>query len=1678
MIEQFKNLFSSPLTNQEDLSTSPLESYLPEKLVLAETAKTLIQAGEQLEKQGELEQALSYYHQAVEREPNSAQAHEKLARAWQKRGDFPQAMLHYRQAIALNNAQENLVAEKKSAEIQGSNRQQDRPQSTTMTGEHQSPQREVALGGFPDLSKLRKKAPSSYGGVTVTESNLVDLSSPLLKQQHSQAKGKSTTQSTFLLNESETANSKREAAEIYLQQALAYSDEQEWAEVIEACQHAVRISPDSAEAYKLWGNALQRMGQTSKAMGMYAKAVEIEPDLAEVYANLGSLHARQNKWTKAREYYQKAIIIKPNFPGAYRNLAKVWKQLGEPEKAAECQNQALSLESQGVNPEAYLISGDLLIGANKPERAIEYYLQAIKLAPDLRIGYQKIAETWEKLGQWQEAATYYRQMLKLEPKPSSQPPQLTSNGTTPALPSQQSLLIPKLPVSRKKTQQLLQASPDVPSKQNTVIENKTDKISKLDLEIAKYEQQAQQLTDSAPLQANLGSLYAQKQEWQKALICYQKAIKLNPNLAVVYRNLTKVWGKLGKETEAAKCYYQALSLEPRSANAEQHYHLGNILLKQNQLEEALVCYRRAISLKPDYAQAHFRLGEILQSRGSRTEAIDCWEQAVRFNKTNPNYYYHLGQLLVQAENFERAIFCYQQTIKLQPDYWQTYHHLGQVLSRLSRWQEAVVAYNQALAINKKNPELYLGLGNTLAKTAELDKAIVAYQIALQIEPGYKEASVQLANILRQKERSDGAVQTYRPDGELQPDLPETEQNLNSALKQKSQIDRQKALGSYLQKIEQDPEDIDSYWKAIEIQPDNVELYLQLTSVLVDRGRIHEAMQCYHKAIAVNPDLVELYSSVGEKLKDQGIGQEIASSTPSKILTELPITLSFYQLKETLWKEGKWDEIIALYRNNLQFKPNETELYIGLANALAKQNRLNKAIALYEMVLQLKPNHTEAEIRLKQITERKNRLYRAFQKVSVATPEYALWLKENLPQPSQLDWMPEILESLGYKPLISIIVPVYDPPESFLRQMIQSVLDQIYPYWELYLADDASPKPHVRQILEEYAARDRRIKVVFRQENGHISAASNSALQLATGEFVTLLDHDDLLTPDALYEIALLLNQHPEADMIYSDEDKCDEGGQLSDPYFKPDWCPDSFLSRMYTCHLGTYRRSIVNQIGGFRLGYEGSQDYDLVLRFTEKTNNIFHIPKVLYHWRIHSASAASGSEAKPYAYDAGARALEEALIRRGEPGKVIKNIQVPGIYTVRYEIQDYKLVSIIIPTRNLGDVLDRCLKSIFEKSTYPNYEVIMIDNGSDEAHTMAIFDYWQHREPHRFSCHRLDIPFNYSRLNNFGGFHAKGDYFLFLNNDTEVITPDWIEAMVEQAQRSTIGAVGAKLLYPDNTIQHAGVLLGIGGIANHSHKNFSREHPGYFSQLISVNNYSAITAACLMCRREVFEQVGRFDETLKVAFNDVDFCLKIGQQGYRNVCLPQVVLYHHESKSRGNEDTLEKQQRFQQEIADMQKRWGDLIANDPCYSPNLTREREDYSLRVTFGIEVLEVLPVKQDTQLLWGYSIDSPQPGRIKAGNLNITGWVLGKQSPTAKVEVICNGQIVQKAEVKHPRPDVARAFPHVPGAEKSGLIVSVNVIELPPDVELLVQTVLTDGSTVRLGKVKLRCRAAKQAD
>ena len=471
-------------------------------------------------------------------------------------------------------------------------------------------------------------------------------------------------------------------------------------------------------------------------------------------------------------------------------------------------------------------------------------------------------------------------------------------------------------------------------------------------------------------------------------------------------------------------------------------------------------------------------------------------------------------------------------------------------------------------------------------------------------------------------------------------------------------------------------------------------------------------------------------------------------------------------------------------------------------------------------------------------------------------------------------------------------------------------------------------------------------MVFRERNGHISAASNTALSLATGDYTALLDHDDELTPDALYEIASLLCREPDTDMVYTDEDKIDTQGERHSPFFKPDWSPDTLLSLMYTCHLGVYRTALVRRIGGFREGFEGSQDYDLVLRLTEHTERICHIPRILYHWRSIPESSAARFQAKDYAQDAGLRAIREALQRRGEDAWVEPIAGLSGRYLVRYRFRGNPLISIVIPTRDQSEMLETCLQSVFRKTVHSGFEVIIVDNDSREAGTRDLFQRWREREPDRFRVVPLPIPFNFPALVNEGVRHARGELVLLLNNDIEVISGEWLEEMAAQAMRPRVGAVGTKLLYPDNTVQHAGVVLGIGGIAGHSHKYLSNDRPGYFDRLRITANCAAVTGACLMIKKERFLEVNGFDEDLPVAYNDVDFCLRLLQKGYFNVTLSHVCLYHMESRSRGEDDDDEKRKRFLKEKETMLRRWGTLIKRDPFYSPNLTLDSEDFFIKL------------------------------------------------------------------------------------------------------------------------------------
>jgi len=535
------------------------------------------------------------------------------------------------------------------------------------------------------------------------------------------------------------------------------------------------------------------------------------------------------------------------------------------------------------------------------------------------------------------------------------------------------------------------------------------------------------------------------------------------------------------------------------------------------------------------------------------------------------------------------------------------------------------------------------------------------------------------------------------------------------------------------------------------------------------------------------------------------------------------------------------------------------------------------------------------------------------------------------------------ESLSHKPLISVVMPTYNSTSAWLIDAIESVRKQIYPYWELCIADDASTTKSVRPILEGYAKVDPRIKVKFRGQNGHISAASNTALELATGEWVLFLDHDDLLSEHALFYVADAIDKQPESRLVYSDEDKIDERGRRFSPYFKCDWNVDLFYSHNLVTHLSAYRKDVLEDIGGFNEGMEGAQDYDLAFRYIEhiEPGQIHHIARVLYHWRAHQESTARSADAKPYAMVAGERALNEHFAKR----KMNARAELIGHgYRIHYALPcDASLASVVILTKDGLNLLQRCVGSILEKTTYPNYEVLIIDNGSDDPSTLCYLEEIQAIEAVKVL--HDDRAFNFSALNNVAAKEARGKFLALLNNDVEVISSGWLSEMVSIASQPGVGAVGARLWYPNETLQHGGVILGIGGVAGHSHKHLPRQNPGYWGRASLAQSFSAVTAACMVIRKEIYEKVGGLDElNLPVALNDVDFCLRVREAGYRNVWTPFAELYHHESATRGYENTAAKQARFAGERRYMKERWGDLLLHDPAYSPNLTLDHEDFSL--------------------------------------------------------------------------------------------------------------------------------------
>lgn len=559
-------------------------------------------------------------------------------------------------------------------------------------------------------------------------------------------------------------------------------------------------------------------------------------------------------------------------------------------------------------------------------------------------------------------------------------------------------------------------------------------------------------------------------------------------------------------------------------------------------------------------------------------------------------------------------------------------------------------------------------------------------------------------------------------------------------------------------------------------------------------------------------------------------------------------------------------------------------------------------------------------------------------------DYPEWYELTKPTEEELEAQKKTV--FDYNPKMSVVIPAYKTPERFLAAMLDSLLAQTYRKWEVCIADGSPKGESVERVLKRYALKDERIRYVILGENKGISGNTNAAIEMATGDFIVLADHDDTLAPDALYECVKAINSDPEIDVVYTDEDKLDiDGGELFEPHFKPDFNPDLLTSVNYICHLFVVNHELLLEVGGFREEFDGAQDYDFILRCTEKARRIYHVPKALYHWRCHQNSTASNPESKLYAFDAGARAVKAHYDRTGVKAVSVEKGIDYGIYHSVFEITGDPLVSIIIPNKDHSADLDLCMRSIIEKSSYKNLEFIVVENNSTAPET---FEYYEKIQKEFDFVHvvKWEKEFNYSAINNFGVTHAKGEYLLFLNNDTEIISPESISEMLGFCQRDDVGIVGVRLLYSDETIQHAGVVVGFGGIAGHTFIGLHKSESSYFNQAMCARNYSAVTAACMMSKRSLFDQVGGFSEDLAVAFNDIDYCMKIRSLNKLVVYAPYALFYHYESKSRGLEDTPEKVARFNREIKKFSDKWPDILRDgDPYYNPNLTLRKSNFALR-------------------------------------------------------------------------------------------------------------------------------------
>lgn len=771
-------------------------------------------------------------------------------------------------------------------------------------------------------------------------------------------------------------------------------------------------------------------------------------------------------------------------------------------------------------------------------------------------------------------------------------------------------------------------------------------------------------------------------------------------------------------------------------------------------------------------------------------------------------------------------------------------------------------------------------------------------------------------------------------------------------RKKLQFDVEKTTGiiSAEQCLKQ--EEIPVEYRITAVLPENYEKYEKIQVFNFHKGVGGEAFSIPMKKFIKKQNKVEKYIEEG-KVTSEGIwikGWYIATEkTTLKVYKgniQLPLEMTYRRRPDVLkqYPECTEEEIVGFEAVCKGQTANKVDIVLESGNKRAEFALILKTSKLVNAIKKSEEMAIKGVAFYRQFGIQKA-LVRTYEKLTHQdTTTYDVWRRKYWS--NNRDLKAQKKEKFSYEPKFSIVVPLYKTPKKYLDEMIESVRKQSYGNWELCLSDGSGKNSPMVSELKQYEKKDNRIKVVYNEEQLQISANTNRALEVATGDFIVFGDHDDLLAPDALYQCVKVLNENASIDVIYTDEDKVTmDGKEFYQPHFKSDFNLDLLRSMNYICHLFVVKRELYEKVGNLRSEFDGAQDYDFVLRCVEQAKCIKHIPKILYHWRAHKDSTAENPESKAYAFESGVRAIK-AHYERLEIEAEVEQVEMHGAYRTKYALKSEPLVSVVIPNKDHTEDLDKCIRSLEEISDYKNVEYIIIENNSDQPETFAYYEKIQ-KENDKIKVVYWEREFNYSAINNFGVQSAKGDYLLFLNNDTEIINKDCVRELLSYCMRPEVGIVGARLYYEDDTIQHAGVIVGLGGIAGHGFVGEAKDSVGYFSRIICAQDLSAVTAACMMVKKSVFEEVGGFEEKLAVAFNDVDFCLKVRKAGHLVVYNPYAELHHYESKSRGLEDTEEKVRRFQGEIMTFAGRWKEFLKEgDPYYSPNLTLERNDFSLRV------------------------------------------------------------------------------------------------------------------------------------